>query len=49
MADDRTRAPRVDARGADDIVAETEALLRSLTGESTRPRSKWANAPGSPR
>lgn len=31
MTDDRTRAPSVDARGADDIVAETEALLRSLT------------------
>jgi hypothetical protein len=37
MADDRTRAPRVDARGADDIVAETEALLRSLTGGSWSP------------
>jgi len=39
MADDRSRAPAVDARGADEIVAQTEALLASLTGGAWQPAS----------
>lgn len=37
MTDDRTRAPKVDARATDDIVAQTEALLTSLTAGEWRP------------
>lgn len=40
MADDWTRAPKVDARGADTIVAQTESLLTSLTDGA------WTPAPG---
>lgn len=37
MADDWTRAPKVDARGADTIVAQTEAMLTGLTDGAWTP------------
>ena len=37
MTDDRTRAPKVDARAQADIVAQTEALLTGLTAGAWRP------------